>query len=176
MPTGMKHIDGLPNVPLLLVANEFLDALPVRQWVGSEERSVTIEDERLAFTLDGEIREDSPARDAAVGAIARHLAEHGGAALVIDYGHARSGVGDTLQAVRRHEYADPLADPGEADLTAHVDFEAVSKAATSAGAAVTDDCRARRMAQPPWYRLPARRRLQPATRSAGMSSPWRFSG
>ena len=139
VPDAQWHedIDGLPKAPLLLVANEFIDALPVRQWVGSEERTLTIEGERLVFTLDGEIREDAPVRDAAVAAIARHLTQHGGAVLVIDYGHARSGVGDTLQAVRRHKYADPLADPGEADLTAHVDFEAVSKAATSTGAAVT---------------------------------------
>ena len=58
-----------------------------------------------------------------------HLAAHGGAALIIDYGHRHSAPGDTLQAVRGHAFADPLADPGEQDLTAHVDFEALAKAA-----------------------------------------------
>ena len=130
-------IDQLPAVPLLLVANEFLDALPVRQWVGEQERGVVVRDKRLSFSIDGPIREDSLARDAAVDHIARHLAAHGGVALFIDYGHAETSDGDTLQAVRQHEYADPLADPGEADLTAHVDFEAVAKTARGAGARVT---------------------------------------
>jgi SAM-dependent MidA family methyltransferase len=140
VPDAHWHDDiaELPEIPLLLAANEFLDALPVRQWVGDEERTVTISGDKLVFSSDGPIREDSPARDAVAGAIARRLAAHGGAALIIDYGHARSGVGDTLQAVRGHDYADPLADPGEADLTAHVDFEAVAKAAIAAGAQVTE--------------------------------------
>ena len=128
-------LDDLPAAPILLVANEFFDALPVRQWVGDEERRVTVENDALAFTIDGAIREDSPARAIAMKAIAAHLARHGGVALIIDYGHARSSEGDTLQAVRSHGFADVLANPGDQDLTAHVDFEALAKAAE--GAAVT---------------------------------------
>jgi SAM-dependent MidA family methyltransferase len=72
-----------------------------------------------------------------VAAIAAHLARLGGCALIVDYGHPQSRPGDTLQAVRRHGYADPLADPGEADLTAHVDFEAVARAARMPGVTVS---------------------------------------
>jgi SAM-dependent MidA family methyltransferase len=132
-----ETIAELPAVPLLLAANEFLDALPVRQWIGDAERAVTLVDDRLAFTAEGEIREDSPARDSAVAAIAARLARHGGCALIIDYGHVRTAPGDTLQAVRGHRFADVLADPGEADLTAHVDFEAVARAARAPGVQVT---------------------------------------
>jgi SAM-dependent MidA family methyltransferase len=91
----------------------------------------------LAFDRDGRIVESSPARDEAVAAIATCLAAKGGAALLIDYGHARTAPGDSLQAVRGHGYAPVLANPGEQDLTAHVDFEAVASAAREAGAAVT---------------------------------------
>jgi NADH dehydrogenase [ubiquinone] 1 alpha subcomplex assembly factor 7 len=130
-------IGDLPAKPLLLVANEFLDALPVRQHVAGVERRVTIAAGGLAFDRDGEIVESSPARDEAVAAVSTCLAAMGGAAILIDYGHQRSGRGDTLQAVRRHGYAPVLVEPGEQDLTAHVDFEAVAAAARTAGAAVT---------------------------------------
>lgn len=70
-------------------------------------------------------------------AIASHLAAHGGIALIVDYGHERSAPGDTVQAVRAHRYASVLEQPGEQDLTAHVDFEAVARIAGEAGAAVT---------------------------------------
>lgn len=130
-------VDDLPARPLLLVANEFLDALPVQQHVGAMERRVTVAGGGLAFDRDGEIVETSPARDEAVRAIAARLAEHGGVALLIDYGHARSSRGDTLQAVRAHRYASVLDSPGEQDLTAHVDFEAVQSVAEAAGASVT---------------------------------------
>lgn len=130
-------IDELPHRPLLLVANEFLDALPVRQFVGGVERRVTVAAGGLAFDRDGEIVEQSPAREEAVAAIARRLVAHGGVALLIDYGHERSSPGDTLQAVRGHHFAPVLDKPGEQDLTAHVDFEAVANAALAAGAAVT---------------------------------------
>jgi SAM-dependent MidA family methyltransferase len=122
---------------LLLAANEFLDALPVRQWIGDEERRIVSQGGDLAFLSNGLVREDSPARDAAVEALARHIAAHGGVALLIDYGHARTAPGDTLQAVSGHAFADPLKNPGEHDLTAHVDFEAVARRVQSAGAAVT---------------------------------------
>ena len=129
-------IEELPPRPLLLVANEFLDALPVRQWIAGEERRVSVATDGLIFVPKGEVREDSPARDTAVTAIARHLSVHGGVAIIIDYGHVRSATGDTLQAVKAHRFADPLLHPGEQDLTAHVDFEAVARAATAAGAVV----------------------------------------
>ena len=136
VPDAVWHDDiaALPAVPLLLVANEFLDALPVRQLVGGVERKVVIAGGGLAFDRDGEVIELSPARESAATAIAAHVVRHGGAALIIDYGHARSGRGDTLQAVRAHRFAPVLADPGEQDLTAHVDFEAVARSARAAGA------------------------------------------
>lgn len=139
VPEASWH-DGLadvPEAPLLLVANEFLDALPVRQLVGCAERRVVIAAGGLAFDRDGEITETSPVREQAVADIASRLAAHGGAALFIDYGHEQSTAGDTLQAVRGHRFAPVLADPGEQDLTAHVDFEAIARSATEAGAAVT---------------------------------------
>jgi SAM-dependent MidA family methyltransferase len=130
-------IDDLPAKPLLLVANEFLDALPVRQFVGDTERKVLVAAGGLAFDRDGAVLETSPARDEAVNAIATCLTTMGGVALFIDYGHERSAPGDTLQAVRGHAYSPVLASPGEQDLTSHVDFEALGNAARSAGAKVT---------------------------------------
>ncbi|HEX8841463.1 MAG TPA: SAM-dependent methyltransferase [Sphingomicrobium sp.] len=131
------NIGELPAKPLLLVANEFLDALPVRQFVGGVERRVLVAAGGLAFDRDGEIVESSPAREEAITAIATCLETNGGVAVFIDYGHERSAPGDTLQAVRGHGYAPVLASPGEQDLTAHVDFEAVANAARSTGAKVT---------------------------------------
>jgi NADH dehydrogenase [ubiquinone] 1 alpha subcomplex assembly factor 7 len=138
-PTARFHetIGDLPARPLLLVANEFLDALPVRQFVGGAERRVLVAAGGLAFDRDGEIAEDSPVRDEAVAAIARRLVEHGGVALIIDYGHPKTAAGDTLQAVSAHRFAPVLGNPGEQDLTAHVDFEAVTRAARDGGATAT---------------------------------------
>ena len=130
-------IEDLPERPLLLVANEFLDALPVRQHVDGVERRVVVAAGGLAFDRDGEIVETSPARDEAVAAIAQSLVANGGVALIVDYGHAKSGPGDTLQAVRGHRFAAVLAAPGEQDLTSHVDFEAFARPARDAGASVT---------------------------------------
>ncbi|HET7709475.1 MAG TPA: SAM-dependent methyltransferase [Sphingomicrobium sp.] len=130
-------IEDLPPAPTLLAANEFLDALPVRQHVGGIERHVEVIGGHLAFDRDGEIVEDSPARHEAVAAVAGRLASHGGAALIIDYGHPASAPGDTLQAVHGHRFAPVLERPGEQDLTAHVDFEAVARAARDGGAMVT---------------------------------------
>jgi SAM-dependent MidA family methyltransferase len=134
---GHDSVDELPPMPLLLIANEFLDALSVRQHVDGIERRIKVAAGGLAFDRDGEIVETSPARDEAVTGIAKRVVDNGGAALIIDYGHERTSVGDTLQAVRGHAFAPVLANPGEQDLTSHVDFEAVAKAASSAGAAVT---------------------------------------
>jgi SAM-dependent MidA family methyltransferase len=132
----LETIADLPARPALIVANEFLDALPIRQHIGGAERRVTIAG-GLAFDRDGEIVETSPVREEAVAAIARHLAAHGGAALIIDYGYEHASPGETLQAVRGHRYASVLENPGEQDLTAHVHFEAVTRSARPAGASVT---------------------------------------
>ena len=146
------RIEDLPEGPLLLLANEFLDALPVRQFLrapgGWAERVVGLRDgvlawglapplpvpdldTRLADTAEGDMVELCPALPGIVAEVGRRIAAHGGAALFVDYGDGRL-VGDTLQAVVRHRGADPLAQPGEADLTAHVDFGAVARAAAPA--------------------------------------------
>jgi len=140
VPSASSHEDfaDVPDGPLLIVANEFLDALPVRQFVGAVERKVIAAAGGLAFDRDGEIIESSPARNEVVSEVARRLVKSGGIALFIDYGHAKSAPGDTLQAVRGHTFAPILADPGEQDLTAHVDFEAIGNVAREAGAAVTE--------------------------------------
>jgi len=139
VPRASWHEDAesLPEAPLLLVANEFFDALPIRQVADGQERKVVVAAGGLAFDRDGEIVELSPARESVARTLAARLARNGGVALVIDYGHARSAPGDTLQAVRGHAFAPILADPGEQDLTSHVDFEALGAAARSAGAGVT---------------------------------------
>ncbi|MCP4382066.1 MAG: class I SAM-dependent methyltransferase [Hyphomicrobiales bacterium] len=150
-------VDSLPAEALIVIANEFFDALPIRQHIrvsgGWSERMVGLDDSgRLAFGLrptaappinadgdlivaDGGIVETSSAAPAIIHTIAERLAAHGGAALIIDYGYQGPAAADTLQAVRRHRYDDPLAAPGEADLTAHVDFTVLSKTAEAAGAA-----------------------------------------
>jgi NADH dehydrogenase [ubiquinone] 1 alpha subcomplex assembly factor 7 len=144
----------IPEGPFILVANEFFDALPIRQYLrdakGWRERLVGLDDEgRLAFGLSADV-EAALRLDAPQGAIlemcphglalareiAARLISAGGTALLIDYGYSRQGFGDTLQAVRRHEFADPLEAPGEADLTAHVDFAALGRVARDAGAAL----------------------------------------
>jgi SAM-dependent MidA family methyltransferase len=140
VPDALWHeaIEELPARPLLLVANEFLDALPIRQQVGGVERRVVAAAGGLAFDRDGEIVESSPARDQAVEAVATCLGAKGGVAFFVDYGHSKTSPGDTLQAVRRHGFSPVLANPGEQDLTSHVDFEAVDRCARAAGAAVTE--------------------------------------
>ncbi|MBA3527552.1 MAG: SAM-dependent methyltransferase [Sphingomonas sp.] len=139
-PDADWHAD-LPTIPeggpLLLVANEFLDALPIRQFVDGAERRIKVAAGGLAFDRDGTIVEDSPARAEAVSEIAKQLDGRGGVALIVDYGHERSAPGDTLQSVRGHGFAPVLANPGEQDLTSHVDFEAVAKASREVGASVT---------------------------------------
>ena len=139
LPEAVFHerVDELPPRPLLLVANEFLDALPIRQFIGAVERAIVVERGELVFDREGEITEDSPARNEAVSVLARHLAANGGVALFIDYGHEKSAPGDTLQAVRGHEFVRVLENPGEQDLTAHVDFEALARSAVESGAKVS---------------------------------------
>ncbi len=154
--TWADSLGALPEGPLFLVANEFFDALPIRQFVrdpaGWRERVVGLRDGQLAFglapplpvaalahrladTAPGEVVELGAAAEALAALIGGRIARHGGVALIVDYGGWRSR-GDTLQAVRAHAPADPLEAPGEADLTAHVDFEALARAAAGAGAAV----------------------------------------
>jgi NADH dehydrogenase [ubiquinone] 1 alpha subcomplex assembly factor 7 len=139
----------LPDGPAILLANEFLDALPIRQFVRRagawaerhvrECRFVELPAEEappLPETApEGAIAEASPAARALAARLAARLAAQGGAALFLDYGHAGGGFGDTLQAVSRHGRADPLAAPGSVDLTAHVDFAAIAAAAREGGAA-----------------------------------------
>ncbi len=158
-PTWHESLDQVPDGPLLLVANEFFDALPIRQFEkrpeGWCERLVTLapDGETLAFALappgpwaaallPAALREAAPGAVAEVsapaiviaGEIGRRLATGSGAALIIDYGHAEPRTGATLQAVRRHAAHAVLEDPGAADLTAHVDFSTLARAATEAGA------------------------------------------
>jgi SAM-dependent MidA family methyltransferase len=153
------RLDDVPSGASVILANEFFDVLPVHQMVkredGWHERAIEIaSDGALAF---GAVAEPIPrfevllpplARAAPVGAvfewrpdteimqIATRLRAEGGAALIIDYGHTRSDAGDTFQAIARHSFADPLQNPGLADITAHVDFEALARAAEDVGARV----------------------------------------
>jgi SAM-dependent MidA family methyltransferase len=130
-------LESLPQSgPLLLVANEFFDALPVRQFIGGIERRVALTLAGLAFDRDGEVIEDSPVRDEAARQIGAQLGARGGVAIIIDYGHATSAPGETLQAVRGHAFAPLLHKPGEQDLTAHVDFEALANQAAAGGVRV----------------------------------------
>lgn len=159
VPEALFH-DDLAQVPtgapMLLVANEFVDALPVRQIVRTAEgwREVMVTtDEGGCFVpaagdrpMDaavpeawraadvGTVLETCPAAAAVVSEIAGRLAQHGGAALLIDYGAAEPRAGSTLQAIARHRKVDPFTLPGEADLTAHVDFAALADVASSHGA------------------------------------------
>jgi SAM-dependent MidA family methyltransferase len=149
--------DGLTDRPLFLVANEFFDALPVRQYVKTKrgwcERMITARDGELAFALapvalpptalppglenapDGAVYETSPAATALAEDIARTISARGGAGLIIDYGYGmRTGFAESLQAVGGHRFADVLAEPGEDDLSAHVDFAALAAAGKRGGA------------------------------------------
>jgi NADH dehydrogenase [ubiquinone] 1 alpha subcomplex assembly factor 7 len=145
------QIEDVPEGPCITVANEFVDALPVDQFVndrGWHMRMIGIVDSRLAFVVSpdalprrteieappGAILESRQDRPIAI--LARRIARHGGAALIIDYGHGTTGFGDTLQAVHRHTFADPLAAPGEVDLTTQVDFVALARTARREGAQV----------------------------------------
>ena len=153
LPDAQWHdrAEDLPEGPLLLLANEVLDALPIRQFVRQDGtwRERWVQDG--AFLLreiveppatdlpegmpDGTVREVCAPALSLAGWLAGRLARQGGAALFIDYGHTAGGSGDSLQAVRRHEPVAPLAGPGTADLTAHVDFQALAGAARAGGAA-----------------------------------------
>ncbi|CUH52319.1 class I SAM-dependent methyltransferase [Shimia marina] len=160
IPTEITHhdtIDTVPQQPLFLVANEFFDALPIRQFqrgpTGWHERLIAMRDGALSFAFGPELPQPqlehrlsdttqdmivetcAPALGVA-SEIGARLRDHGGAALIIDYGDWRSK-GDTLQALKNHTFIAPLEAPGESDLTAHVDFEALAQAAPCAHAKLT---------------------------------------
>jgi NADH dehydrogenase [ubiquinone] 1 alpha subcomplex assembly factor 7 len=152
-----ERIDEVPEGPCVIFANEYFDVLPIHQMVhretGWHERVITLDDDEnfvyglapdptpgfealvpplVAAAPLGAIFEWRP--DNEIMTLARRVRDQRGAALIIDYGHIRSDVGDTFQAIARHSFADPLKTPGLADITAHVDFEALSCAAEAVGA------------------------------------------
>jgi len=152
-------IDEVPDGPAIIFANEYFDVLPIHQAVkcetGWHERIVEVDDSgKLAFGVAtepiprfevllpplvraaplGAVFEWRP--DAEIMKITSRVRDQDGAALIVDYGHVRSDVGDTFQAIARHSFADPLKNPGQADVTAHVDFQALMRAADDLGARV----------------------------------------
>ncbi len=155
--TWHTDLATVPQGPVIILANEFLDALPIRQYIQSDggwyERVVTIDDDQFAFGMgeriddtiipekfktspDGSIYEDAPIVQATVQSIAGRVVSNGGAALIVDYGYAENALGETLQALSKHAYVDPLGKPGEHDLTTHVNFADVKAHAEAAGAGV----------------------------------------
>ncbi|MGL4322374.1 MAG: class I SAM-dependent methyltransferase [Paracoccaceae bacterium] len=152
--TWSDDVATLPDAPLFLLANEFFDALPIRQFtrqgqawaetlVGHDNGTLTLGRaaplplgllaHRLADTAEGDVVEYCPAAAAIMQHVGQLIATYGGGALIVDYG-GWQGTGDTFQAMRRHAYASPLSVPGMADLTAHVDFAALAVAAGPARA------------------------------------------
>jgi NADH dehydrogenase [ubiquinone] 1 alpha subcomplex assembly factor 7 len=152
-----QRLEDVPAfAPLLLIANEFFDALPIRQYVRVDddwqERRIGLGPDKSSFVFvlekvaepdlpkglkmleAGSVIETCPEGMALARTLGQRIRRDGGAGLVIDYGHLRSGPGETLQSVRRHAFQDVLDRPGDADLTAHVDFAALAAAARSAGA------------------------------------------
>jgi NADH dehydrogenase [ubiquinone] 1 alpha subcomplex assembly factor 7 len=152
-------IDEVPKGPAIILANEYVDVLPIHQMVkretGWHERTVDVDaDGNLVFGAaaepvprfevllpplvraapEGAVFEWRP--DTEIMKIAARVRDQDGAALIIDYGHLRTDAGDTFQAISRHEFADPLKNPGQADITAHVDFQALARAAEDVGACV----------------------------------------
>ena len=157
--TWHESIDEVPEGPAVILANEYFDVLPIHQMVrretGWHERTVGIDaNDRLYFaaaaepTPHFEVLLPPLVRAAPLGAVfewrpdteimklATRVRDQDGAALIIDYGHLRSDAGDTFQAIARHSFVDPLKNPGEADVTAHVDFQALARAAEDVGARV----------------------------------------
>ncbi len=145
--TWHDSVESLPEQPMIFIANEFFDALPVQQLIlhagKTYERCVDLDGAQLVFAIrplpqvaglrDG-LNERSPVSTAIAEALGARIASLGGAGLVIDYGHLQSAAGDTLQALKAHEKVDVLAHPGTSDLTAHVDFEALAAGFVAGGA------------------------------------------
>ena len=160
MPAWRDRFADIGPGPLIVWGNEFFDALPIRQYVRADdvwrERLVGLNDDGDGLTYavsadkidtalipedlrgapPGSIYEDHAASCALIAEIAKRVVESGGAALFLDYGHDAHGIGETLQAVKSHDYADVLKKPGDQDITAHVDFEQLAAAARAAGAEV----------------------------------------
>jgi len=155
-----NHIEDLPPLSLILIGNELLDCLPIHQYIKTKkgwfERVVALDATGdLCFALSpyqtdlallsshadhvliGEMVETSPAREGLITQLSQHLVTQGGGALFIDYGSLTSGFGDTLQALSKHEYQNPLTAPGCHDLTSHVDFARLSAIAQGSGCAST---------------------------------------
>jgi SAM-dependent MidA family methyltransferase len=151
-PHWVNRVDDLPEGPLFLIANEFFDALPIRQFtredagwaetvIGLSDGHLTLGrtpaaplaalEHRLNDTKNGDVVELSPTAAAIAATIGARIEHTGGAALIVDYG-AGPSLGDTFQAVANHRPTDPLTAPGQADLTAHVDFTALAAAARPA--------------------------------------------
>jgi SAM-dependent MidA family methyltransferase len=153
------NIDEVPEGPAIIFANEYFDVLPIHQAVRQEngwhERVIVLDDDgKFSFAAAPdplprfEVLLPPLLRAAPIGAvfewrpdtesmkIARRVRDQNGAALIIDYGHVRSDAGDTFQAIARHSFTDPLKAPGQADVTAHVDFQALAHAAEDIGARV----------------------------------------
>ena len=151
-----KSLQDTPNQETIIIANEFLDVLPIRQYIKTNnewrEHAIGLDDnEKLVWTLgsgtlnadslpdgassepDGAVFEISTLREAFIANTAEFLKANKGAALFIDYGHGKTAFGDTVQAMRAHGFANILEEPGLADLTSHVDFDALAKIAKTAG-------------------------------------------
>jgi NADH dehydrogenase [ubiquinone] 1 alpha subcomplex assembly factor 7 len=163
-PSWVVRWEELPDgAPIYLIANEFFDALPIRQFVlcpdGWHERVVVAEGQELVFALspdvhaaetlfagrgagpkegaeEGAVLELNASAQAIIAGVAERIAHSNGVGLIVDYGYGEAGYGDTFQALKSNSYADPLSEPGEADLTAHVDFVALKTSARQAGAGV----------------------------------------
>lgn len=154
-----RDLTTLPDAPLGIIANELFDAIPVRQFVKQDgiwsELAVTDQSDigltnvTLPVSVDpsilpgghadqpdGAVFEYAPAREGFMAELAVRVAQKSGFGLFIDYGHIQSTFGDTIQALKDHAYANPLENPGEADLTSHVDFEALAKIAKTSGLSV----------------------------------------
>ncbi len=160
LPMAMLHdsVEDLPgDYPLIIIANEFFDALPIRQLIATHSgwrEQVVARTQGRFITMPGVIPMDSavprhlhhqppgtiieiaPTRNAVMQALAARLAQQGGALLAIDYGYKGPKTGSSFQAVRGHAHADPFAAPGETDLTAHVDFAALAESARAGGVRV----------------------------------------
>lgn len=150
-----QTVEEAPSGPSIIIGNEFLDALPVSQWIKVDDDwrqlYVDVFGGAFCFATGGPVDaseipkafenaasnsffETSPISHKIITTISEQLSKHGGAALFIDYGHSVSGLGDTLQGVKDHRFTHVLDNPGEQDLTAHVDFAAVAKTASEVGA------------------------------------------
>ncbi len=153
--SGHASLDTVPqDAPAIIIANEFFDALPIRQFLRKQEgwfeRFITLDSEELVYSElpcdmppgnhahieEGEIYEFSPAAHTVLENITKRLCKTGGAFLAIDYGYSEVGHGDSLQAMRAHQFTSPLKNIGENDLTTHVNFHSLAETAKSAGGVV----------------------------------------